>query len=1059
MTEESSLDKLLAETGVKTKAPEQVIGTRKPTILVVDDDEAVRQSLAHTLTEYNVVTAKEGKEAIRLYEKHQDIISCVVMDAKMPEMSGFEASKKIKEMSPLVPIIMLTAYQNEHDISGVVAHRFEAYVKKGAVNITAEGDTTLRMLDDLKGALQTACEKYTPIMRETPFAPVAHPTPERFYLAELEPSTIIGIPIEVTEYPLLIDGQQLRTDQAWFHLDIDFSLRYKRESEQIARLNESMIPLEEKLELLKEKGWYQAIHSYWHLAGPKETKMAAEAAGKAFEKLKKTSIKERIDFLVELGKRISEDREKWQTISRQDFHDARTFAYELDYVLSILDRSHLELKARQLQDTVMADGIKSTIIYREPIGAVAVNTPPNTGFTMGTNAFADLFLAGIPAIYKPSISAAAATNELLYFFNDMLARHDMPPGIVNVICGDSEEIVGRLMHNDNVKGLIHIGGAGGGRAIQQEYSDGGKRIALELNGSDVVGFLDDLTEAEFSSRVKRAFEERIHGAAGQFCVGPKRYLVPAKYSDLAVEIAEEVISKAKPGLMSDNATSLIPTANPAELLKQIENYKENSDATVIKEAYRVNWKGEQDSEGEFVTPSIILVNNPENNDVFLKEELFGPAIQIGIVDDIKQIPRILDESNYNLRCSFHTEDPENIRFLAASCRSGGVAFNVPHQYPYLGYVGGGRQHSCEHSGRGARNFAWDFTEPSIPRILTSKNLSLVVQSPDEEISRREKRDRVTLVKMKTPDDINTGYQVPQRVKSYTTTQDLMIVPKAPLFANIIQIMKSDIRTFHGCRILEPGIGPAMFAEYFMNNNLLDHFQKIHLEGADISHGMLEYASTLLNNLFREKGKDYEMTVQLTSGINCANEFDSYYQSLISDEKRFDAIIASQFEHYCPNEHRSKLAQKYRTKGVPYSTKHEFRQLCHNLLEREGIYFTIDDRLGENTEEHAAICKAWDTFVVTQATNPEILAHIAEQSPNIAKKLAKKYDKSFGQYELLRIASETRVHRRNLCNEEIEPLSATLNDLEGMFGKDNVAYIMHPSKRTHPGFYLAWAIKS
>jgi len=1058
MAEESSLDKLLAETGVKTEVPEQVIEIPKHTILLVDDEKAMSESLIDSLPEYNIITAIDGREAIKLYKEHQDIISCIVMDAKMPEMDGFEASRRIKEINPLIPIIMLTAYQNEHDISYVVDHNFKAYVNKGAVEITTKGETILHMLDDLVGPLQAACEEYTPIMRETPFAPAPYLTPDKFYLAKLDPSRIIGIPTEVIEYPLLINGQQVRTDQAWFHLDTDFSLQYRRESEQIARLNESRIPLEEKLELLKEKGWYQAIHSYWHLAGPKEIKMAAEAAGKAFEKLRQVPTEKRIDFLVNLGKRISDDRERWETISRQDFHDARTFAYELDYVLSILDKSHLELKAKQLQDSVTTDGIKSTIIYREPIGAVAVNTPPNTGFTMGTNAFADLFLAGIPAVYKPSISAAATTNELLYFFNAMLAEHNMPPGIVSMICGDSEEVVGRLMYNDNIKGLIHIGGAEGGRTIQQEYSDGDKHIVLELNGSDIVAFLDDLTETEFTTSAKRAFEERVHGAAGQFCVGPKRYLVPEKYSDLAIKIAKEVISKAKPGLMSDKDTSLIPTANPAELLKHIADYSKYDSVKIIQTAHRVNWEGKEDSEGEFVTPSIILVSGPENNDIFLQQELFGPAIQIGIVNNIDKIPLILDKSYYNLRCSFHTRDSSRIKDLADNCRSGGIAFNIAHLYPYLGYVGGGRGFSSEIHTRGARNFAADFTKPVIPRIVTS-DPSLIVQSPIEETARRETREIVSLVRKDTTNDINVGYQVPQRVRSYTSTQDLLIVPKALLFDRIIQIMKSDIKTSHGLKILEPGIGPAMFAEYFMNKSLLDHFQAIHLEGADISHGMLEYALKLLNDLYKEKGKGYRMTVELTSGINCANEFDPYYQSLISDEKRFDAIIASQFEHYCPNRHRSDLAQKYRKNRVTYSTKHEFRQLCKSLLEEGGIYFTIDDRLGENPEEHAAICKAWDTFVVTQATNPEVLNQIFQQAPSLAEKLGKKYDKSFGQDESLRIASETRVHRRNLCNEEIEPLSTTINDLEGIFGKGNVKYMMHPSKKTHPGFYLAWAVKS
>lgn len=1062
-TAETKLEKLLSQKGhPKDVSEEPLKDSSKKTIMVVDDEEPMRKGLVDSLSnEYDIITAENGAKAIELFNKNDDLVHCVVMDAKMPEMDGFLASEHLKKNNPLLPIIMLTAQQDKHDISEVVDYKFAGYVTKGDVEITPDGKTILRTLDNLKEKLKVACEKYTPIFKEEPFKPVAY-LKEKLDLIEFnkmfDPSVKIGISKEMKEYPLLINGEQVRTNNAFFYLHTDFSLKHRKALDQINRLNDSKISLEEKLNLINEKDWSDVIHSYWHLTGIKEINMAAEAADKAFEELKQVPIEKRIDVLVEIGKRISDDRDKWETISRQDFHDARTFAYELDYVRSILDKSHLELKVKQFQDSTIHYGNKSTIIYREPIGAVVVNTPPNTGFTMGTNVFADLFLAGIPAVYKPSITAAVTTNELGAFFNDILKEYNMPPGIVNMICGDSEDIVSRLMYNENIKGIIHIGGPEGGRAIQQEYSDGGKRIALEMNGSDIVGFLEDLTEQDFVYNAKRAFEERVHGAAGQFCVGPKRFLVPDKYLNLAIEIAKDVISKTNPGLMSDKDTSLIPVAKPDEHLKQISDYSKDASVVIIKTAQRVNWEGKVDPDGEFVTPSIIYVKNPETNDTFLGEELFGPAIQIALLKDIKSIPLILDKSNYNLRCSFHTNIKSNMEYLIQNCKTGGIAFNVAHQYPNLGHVGGGRAFSCERPNRGARNFATDFTDPVIPRIVTSSDNDLVVQTPIEKTTRKEKRRIVSLIKTETENDINVGYQVPQRVKSYTFTQDLLIVPKASFFDQVIEIMISKIRVANGLKLFEPGIGPAMFAEHFMNRNLLEHFKKIHLVGADISHGMLEYASTLLNNLYEAKGNSFKITAEFSSGINCINEFDPFYQNILLDNESFHSIIASQFEHYCPNGHRSDLAQKYRTNRTPYSTKHEFRQLCYDLLEKGGIYFTIDDRLGETHEEHATICKAWDTFVVDQSTDQNVLEQIAQKSPDLANKLGKKYNPQFGTDELLKLASETRVHRRNLCNEEIEPLTATLNDLKGIYGKDNVSHVLHTSTMTHPGFYLAWAVK-
>jgi two-component system alkaline phosphatase synthesis response regulator PhoP len=86
-------------------------------ILVVDDDELVLIALTELLKPkgYEVTTALSGSSALDLLR--QDSIDLVILDIIMPEMSGLEVCRKIRNMEGYqdVPIIMLTAKSGDED--------------------------------------------------------------------------------------------------------------------------------------------------------------------------------------------------------------------------------------------------------------------------------------------------------------------------------------------------------------------------------------------------------------------------------------------------------------------------------------------------------------------------------------------------------------------------------------------------------------------------------------------------------------------------------------------------------------------------------------------------------------------------------------------------------------------------------------------------------------------------------------------------------------------------------------------------------------------------------
>jgi hypothetical protein len=320
------------------------------------------------------------------------------------------------------------------------------------------------------------------------------------------------------------------------------------------------------------------------------------------------------------------------------------------------------------------------------------------------------------------------------------------------------------------------------------------------------------------------------------------------------------------------------------------------------------------------------------------------------------------------------------------------------------------------------------------------------------------QEAVTLRVNEIPAGINESYQTPGRVESYVATQDL-VVPKDVLFHRIIQVLMEEMEPARkSIRILEPGMGPASFTRFVLRKPFLDRFDDIYVEGADISHGMLVHATEVIKALYQSNVNGQRVKVALSSGINCINTGDPFYDEIRSQGRQFDAIVASQFEHYCPNSRQSALAGKYGQSGIPFSTKAEFRRLCHDLLSRGGVYFTIDDRLGESPEEHERICRAWDSHVVRQFTDDTVLHQLHELSPALARNLRLSYDRQRSLQALLNVAAKAREHRREICCEEIEPLSATTQDFLRLFGEKNVFCMMHPSIETHPGFYLMWGVK-
>lgn len=103
-------------------------------VAIVEDDAVLRQSLEWLLTQTEgfacAGTCRTGEEAVKLLPKLKPHV--VLMDLNLPQMSGTECIRKLKEVMPKVPFIVLTVYEDSEHIFQALKAGASGYLLKRA---------------------------------------------------------------------------------------------------------------------------------------------------------------------------------------------------------------------------------------------------------------------------------------------------------------------------------------------------------------------------------------------------------------------------------------------------------------------------------------------------------------------------------------------------------------------------------------------------------------------------------------------------------------------------------------------------------------------------------------------------------------------------------------------------------------------------------------------------------------------------------------------------------------------------------------------------------------
>ncbi|MFC1812639.1 PAS domain S-box protein [Thermodesulfobacteriota bacterium] len=102
------------------------------TILLVDDEEMIIEVGREFIEKlgYNVLTAKGGKEAIKIYKKNRGQIDMVVLDMIMPEMGGGDTYDKLKEIHPDIKVLLSSGYSINGQASEILDRGCSGFIQK-----------------------------------------------------------------------------------------------------------------------------------------------------------------------------------------------------------------------------------------------------------------------------------------------------------------------------------------------------------------------------------------------------------------------------------------------------------------------------------------------------------------------------------------------------------------------------------------------------------------------------------------------------------------------------------------------------------------------------------------------------------------------------------------------------------------------------------------------------------------------------------------------------------------------------------------------------------------
>ena len=310
----------------------------------------------------------------------------------------------------------------------------------------------------------------------------------------------------------------------------------------------------------------------------------------------------------------------------------------------------------------------------EPLGVAAQIIPWNFPLLMLSWKVAPALATGNTVVLKP----AETTPLTSLLFADVLCQAEVPPGVVNILTGDSHTGA-ELAKHPEVDKVAFTGSTEVGKELQRVLSGTTKKLTLELGGKAANIIFDD-------APLDQAVEGIISGIyfnQGHVCCAGSRLLVQESIYEPLIAKLKQRLNRIRIGDPLDKNTDL-GAINSQGQLDRINEFL----ASGIEEGaelYQPTF--ELPDRGYWLAPT--LFTNVGQNYRIAQEEIFGPVLSVLTFRTPEEAVEKANNTPYGLSAGIWTNKGSRILWMAQRLRSGVIWANTYNRFdpasPFGGY--------------------------------------------------------------------------------------------------------------------------------------------------------------------------------------------------------------------------------------------------------------------------------------------------------------------------------------------------------------------------------------
>lgn len=427
--------------------------------------------------------------------------------------------------------------------------------------------------------------------------------------------------------------------------------------------------------------------------GKKEVDLAVSAARRAFEEGPWSRMRplDRGRLLEDIARRIEAAADELALLESYDNGKAVAHAKLLDLPATIDVFRYMGGWCSKIAGQTLPvsfDGRQyHAYTLRQPVGVVGAIVPWNYPLAMAAWKIAMALAAGCTVVLKPSEVTPLSALRLV----EIIHEAGVPPGVVNIVTGYGPEAGQALAEHVDVDKIAFTGSTAVGKRIAQAALGNMKRVSLELGGKSpsIICADADLEQAIPSAALAIFFN------SGQVCFAASRLYVHRSVYEKVVEGLAQVAQAFPVGNGRDPSTMLGPLVSKAQqdrVLRYVESGKEEG-ARLVTGGVAV---GER---GYGVAPTVFADAKPDMK--IVREEIFGPVVAVQPFDDMGEVVKAANSTNYGLAANIWTRDLKTAHRTAKALQAGSVWINchgiVDAAVPFGGFKesGWGREVSEE----------------------------------------------------------------------------------------------------------------------------------------------------------------------------------------------------------------------------------------------------------------------------------------------------------------------------------------------------------------------------